>query len=129
VAISLAIEKQGLVMIKPSRFQPIHKTAIGLMFAFGCATGIAGTILKTDPAKSSITATFKQMNVPVEGKFKKFNARIEFDAIKPDASKANVDVDMTSFDIGDPSFNSEVLKKDWFNSAQFPRATFTSVSM
>jgi polyisoprenoid-binding protein YceI len=116
-------------MIDYSRLHARQKIVAGLMLALACAVGIAGTVLKTDPTKSSVTATFKQMNVPVEGKFKKINARIEFDAVKPDASKANVEIDMTSFDLGDPSFNSEVLKKEWFNSAQFPRATFTSVSM
>lgn len=90
---------------------------------------MAGTVLTTDTAKSSITAAFKQMNVPAEGKFKKFNARIEYDAAKPDMSKANVDIDIASFDLGDPSFNSEVMKKDWFYAAQFPQASFTSTSM
>ncbi len=104
-------------------------TASAIIFAACCASVIAGTVLKTDPAKSSITAVFKQMNVPAEGKFKKFNARIEFDAAKPDASKANVDIDINSFDLGDPMFNSEVMKKDWFNAAQFPQASFTSTSM
>lgn len=99
------------------------------IFAAFCASVIAATVLKTDTAKSSITATFKQMNVPAEGKFKKFNARIEFDAAKPDASKANVDIDITSFDLGDPMFNSEVMKKDWFNAPQFPQASFNSTSM
>jgi polyisoprenoid-binding protein YceI len=118
-------------MIKHVRFSPIQKLVTStLVSALFCASVIAaGTILKPDTAKSSIVAVFKQMNVPVEGKFKKFNARIEFDAAKPDASKANVDIDITSFDLGDPSFNSEVMKKDWFNAVQFPQATFTSTAM
>ncbi|HEY8100554.1 MAG TPA: YceI family protein [Burkholderiaceae bacterium] len=116
-------------MIKHARFEPFQKLAITILISAYCASVIAGTLLKTDTAKSSITAMFKQMNVPVEGKFKKFNARIEFDAAKPDASNANVDIDITSFDLGDPSFNSEVMKKDWFNAAQFPQASFMSTSM
>lgn len=117
-------------MTRHARSISARKFAAGaFMLAACCASVIAGTTLKTDTAKSSIAAVFKQMNVPAEGKFKKFNARIDFDAAKPDASKATVDIDVSSFDLGDPMFNSEVLKKDWFNAAQFPQASFISTSM
>jgi polyisoprenoid-binding protein YceI len=89
-------------------------------------SGVALAALKTDPAKSSISAVFKQMNVPVEGKFKKFTAQVDYDAAKPDASKASVEIDISSFDLGDADFNKEAAKKDWFNAAQFPKATFVS---
>jgi polyisoprenoid-binding protein YceI len=90
---------------------------------------IAATALKADPAKSSVTATFKQLNVPVDAKFKKFTAQVSYDAAKPETSTANVDIDVTSFDLGDPDYNKEVLKKEWFNAAQFPKATFVSSSI
>jgi polyisoprenoid-binding protein YceI len=82
--------------------------------------------LKADTAKSSVTATFKQLNVPVDAKFKKFDAQITYDAAKPETSKATVDIDVSSFDLGDPDYNKEVLKKEWFNAAQFPKASFVS---
>lgn len=87
---------------------------------------IAATALKTDPAKSAVTITFKQLNVPVDAKFKKFTAAIAYDAAKPETSKANVDIDVTSFDLGDADYNKEVMKKEWFNAAQFPKASFVS---
>lgn len=82
--------------------------------------------LKTDNAKSSVSAVFKQMNVPVEAKFKKFNAQIDFNSAKPETSKAAVDIDVPSFDLGDAEYNKEVQKKEWFNGAQFPKASFVS---
>lgn len=92
--------------------------------------GIAGAVvLKVDPAKSSVTATFKQLGVPVEAKFKRFTAQIDFNPTAPETSKAAVEMDVTSFDLGDPEYNREVLKKDWFNAAQFPKATFVSRSI
>lgn len=87
---------------------------------------LAATVLKTDPAKSNVTITFKQLNVPVDASFKKFNAQISYDAAKPETSKANVDIDVSSFDLGDPEYNREVMKKEWFNAAQFPKASFIS---
>ena len=85
--------------------------------------------LKTDPAKSTVSATFKQMNVPVEAKFKKFSAAIDYDAAKPDAAKASVDIETASLDLGEAEMNKEVAKKEWFNAAQFPKASFVSSSI
>jgi len=82
--------------------------------------------LKIDPARSSVSATFKQMNVPVEAKFNKFTAQIDYDPAKPEQSKATVDIDTGSLDLGDADYNKEVAKKDWFNVAQFPKASFVS---
>lgn len=82
-----------------------------------------------DAAGSSLSAVFTQMGVPVEAKFKKFTAQIDYDPADPSAAKAQVDVDVASFDIGDPEYNKEVLKKEWFNAAQFPKATFISAAI
>jgi polyisoprenoid-binding protein YceI len=92
----------------------------------GVALAATAAPLKTDLAKSSVSAVFKQMNVPVESKFKKFSAAIDYDAAKPDLAKASVEIDTASLDVGDPDMNKEVAKKEWFNAAQFPKATFVS---
>ncbi len=85
--------------------------------------------LKVDAAKSTVTATFKQLNVPVDARFVKFNAAIDFDAAKPEQGKATVDIDVTSFDLGEAEYNKEVQKKEWFNAAQFPKASFVAGSI
>lgn len=102
---------------------------IALVSLMGVALAASAAALKTDPAKSTVTATFKQMNVPVDAKFKKFSANIDYDAAKPDTSKASVEVDTGSMDLGDPEYNKEVGKKEWFNAAQFPKATFVSTAI
>ena len=66
------------------------------------------------------------MNVPVEAKFRSFSAQLDYDPAKPEAARASVDINTASLDLGDPDMNNEVAKKDWFNSAQFPKATFVS---
>ncbi len=86
-------------------------------------------VLKADPAKSNVTVVFQQMNVPVEAKFKKFTAQIDYDNAKPQTSKANIEIDIPSFDLGDPDINKNALKKEWFNAAQFPKATFVSSAL
>jgi polyisoprenoid-binding protein YceI len=85
--------------------------------------------LKADLAHSSVAAVFKQMNVPVEAKFKKFSAVVDYDPAKPESAMASVDIDTTSLDLGEAEMNKEVTKKEWFNSAQFPKASFVSSSI
>lgn len=95
----------------------------------GVALAASAIPLKADLGHSSVAAVFKQMNVPVEAKFNKFSAQVDYDAAKPESAKASVDIDTASLDLGDAEMNKEVAKKDWFNSAQFPKATFTSSSI
>lgn len=77
-------------------------------------------------AKSSVTAVAKQMNVPMEGRFKKVNAAIQFNPAQPAQGSAKIEIDTGSFDIGDAAYNSEIVSKTWFNAAQYPKATFVS---
>ncbi len=94
-----------------------------------CASVALAANLKVDPAKSSVSATFRQMGVPVDAKFGKAAVQIDFDAAKPETARASVEIDVASFDLGDPDYNSEVRKKEWFNAAQFPKASFTSTKI
>ncbi len=98
--------------------------AVASMLVAGMAAVAAP--LKVDPGKSAVSATFRQMGVGVDASFRKFSAQVDYDAVKPEKSKANVEIDIASFDLGDPDYNKEVLKKEWFNAAQFPKASFVS---
>jgi polyisoprenoid-binding protein YceI len=106
-----------------------HFRATTLAALLGVTLVAAAAPLKTDPAKSRVSAVFKQMNVPVEAPFKKFSASIEYDAAKPELAKASVEIDTASLDVGDADMNKEVAKKDWFNAAQFPKASFVSTAI
>jgi polyisoprenoid-binding protein YceI len=80
------------------------------------------------PAQSSIGFEIKQMGVPVQGHFKKFDAQISFDAAKLATSTVNFNVDIASTTLGAPEMDSELPKATWFNTAKFPQAQFTSSS-
>lgn len=79
-----------------------------------------------DKKASSIAITFTQMGVPVSAKFTDFAGAISYDPANIAAAKAQLTVQLASFDMGDAEYNKEVQKKEWFNAAQFPQATFTS---
>lgn len=82
-----------------------------------------------DATKSSIVATFKQENVPVDAPFKRFSGQISYDPANAAAATAALEVETGSLDIGDEAYNAEVRKKSWFDSASFPKATFRSTAI
>ena len=81
------------------------------------------------PAQSEIAFTSKQMGVPVDGRFRKFDAQVAFDPKQPDAAKIAFTVDLASVSFGATETETEVAKPDWFNTKAFPQATFQSSSV
>ena len=99
--------------------------SIALAGAALCATG-AMAAQALVPAQSSVHFTAKQMGVPVQGHFKKFDAQVQFDTAKPETSKINFTVETGSATMGSKETDSNLLSADWFNIAKFPKATFES---
>ncbi len=81
------------------------------------------------PASSEIVFVSKQMGVPVEGRFKRFDAQLAFDPRKPEAGKVTFSIDTGSASMGAPEVDAELPKPNWFGAAKFPRATFESTGI
>jgi polyisoprenoid-binding protein YceI len=105
------------------------KKIILLALAAGLLGGIAlpaAAQQKLLPEQSELSFVAKQMGVPINGHFKKFDAQVNFDAAKLAASKVAFTVDMGSATLGSPEMDSDLPKATWFNTPKFPQATFTS---
>lgn len=98
-----------------------------VLMALGLAALAA--IGSVDAGKSRISATFRQMNVPVEGEFRTFRGTVQFDPKNPAAGSARIEIDTGSFDIGAEEYNDEVKRKEWFDTAAHPHALFVSSSV
>jgi polyisoprenoid-binding protein YceI len=81
------------------------------------------------PAQSEIQFTTRQMGVPVDGSFRKFDAQISFDPKKPEASRIGFTIELGSASIGTAETEAELAKPDWFNLKLFPQASFQSSSV
>ena len=81
------------------------------------------------PEQSEIAFVARQMGVPLEGKFRKFDAQISFDVAKPQTSKIAFTVDVGSATLGSRETDAELPKAPWFNVSKFPQATFQSSSV
>ncbi len=78
---------------------------------------------------SEIGFTSRQMGVPVDGRFRQFDAQVRFDPKNPDAARVAITVDLASVAMGAAEVEAEVVKPAWFDTARFPRATFESTAV
>ena len=79
--------------------------------------------------KSEIRFVSKQMGVNVEGRFRKWKARVDW---KPDdlaRSRADFEIDLGSIDLASEESETEIKRPRWFDTGRFPLATFQSLSM
>jgi polyisoprenoid-binding protein YceI len=103
---------------------------LSLVLALGIASGAtARPPVVLVPAQSEIVFTSKQMGVPVEGRFKRFDARIVLDPRRPEAGNVAVMIDTGSATFGMPEPDGELPKPAWFDVGQFPQATFQSTAI
>jgi polyisoprenoid-binding protein YceI len=102
--------------------------------------GAAALLLVTGPAlalefkqvqtnDSAVTFGFRQMGVPLDGKFNKFSAQLSFDPAQLAKAQARIDIDLASIDTGSAEGNEEVVGKKWFNVKDYPTASFVSTGI
>lgn len=89
------------------------------------APALAGNWV-VDSATSSLTFTGKQAEEEFKGGFKRFIAEINFDEAKLDTSSIQITIDMKSATIEGNDRQESLPTKDWFSTAEFPHAEFTS---
>ncbi|MGM9513173.1 YceI family protein [Roseateles sp. DB2] len=77
-------------------------------------------------AQSELSFVSKQMGVPVDGKFNRFEAQLGFDPRKAEAGKVQFSIDLASVTLGDPMLDAELAKPAWFDSKKLGQASFTS---
>ena len=103
-----------------------------IALAFALATTLSAHAVEYSQVqadKSAINFVYKQMNVAVDGKFKRFSSQLSFDPAKPTAAKASFDVELASVDTGAQEGDDEVAGKPWFNTKAFPSAKFVSTGV
>jgi polyisoprenoid-binding protein YceI len=101
---------------------PIASSAL---LALG-SPAFAQSAAKLVPAQSEIVFVSKQMGVPVEGKFRKFDAQVSLDPKQPETGKVVLTIDVGSASLGVPETDAELPKAPWFNMPRFPQASFRS---
>jgi polyisoprenoid-binding protein YceI len=99
-----------------------------------CCALIAGNAWAQQPEKivrerSAIRFVTKQMNVPVEGQFRRFDGSVAFNPVNPSATRAEFTVDLGSIDLGNEEGETEAKRKLWLDVGAFPTAKFVATSV
>lgn len=108
--------------------------AVAIALSMGLLAGAA--LLAPKPAQAQAAATLvsagsevlftaKQIGVPLEGRFKRFDAQIALDPRQPQTGKVTFNIELGSVSLN-PESDAELIKPEWFNAAKFPKASFTS---
>lgn len=124
---SLSLLALAAALSTPAWSQTASKPAAGAKPA--AATSAAPAPAQLVAAQSEVAFTSRQMGVPVDGRFRRFEAQVQFDPKKPETARIALKVDLASITMGAPESEAEVVKPEWFNTAKFPQATFTSTAV
>lgn len=101
--------------------------ALLLALAGGLAQAAPPTV-RLLPEQSRIAFTSRQMGVPVEGRFKRFDAQLALDPLRPEDGQVLLHID-TGSAVLSPMADAELPKAPWFDSARFPQAVFRSTAI
>ncbi|MGB7300778.1 MAG: YceI family protein [Burkholderiaceae bacterium] len=91
-----------------------------------CAGDVNAEPIKIDSAASTIVVQFRQMGVAVDAQFNKIRIDAQFDPADVASARASTVIETASFDFGPGAeeYNAEVQAPDWFDSKQYPTASF-----
>jgi len=112
-----------------NNFRRYSLLLIGVLLAAYLGSVQAVEFNRVQANKSTLTFGFKQMGVPMDGKFRQFAASISFDPARLDAAHAQLDINLASIDTGNQESDVEVMGKQWFNAGAFPAAQFVSTGV
>lgn len=98
--------------------------AVAAALLLSCACAQAAEYRRLDLAASHIRFTSRQMGVPVDGAFRKFDASLAFDPEVPTTARGQLRIDLSSVDTGLREVNEEVVGAQWFDASRHPEARF-----
>ncbi|QID17984.1 YceI family protein [Nitrogeniibacter mangrovi] len=102
--------------------------AAAALSALPCAA-TAQTFGAVDPDASTLTFSYSQMGVSLDGQFPKFDAAVRYDPTHPDTASTRLQVPLASIDTGSAEGDDEVQGKDWFDTGTHPMARFESTTV
>ena len=101
-------------------------SAIALLLASASTEAQAPAPAKLLAAQSEIAFQVKQSGVPIDGKFRKFDAQLVLDPKTPQTGSVAVTIDAGSVTVGFAESDAELPRPLWFDASKFPLATFRS---
>ena len=102
-----------------------HSTLVlAALLGFGAIGGAHAASWTLDKAKSTLGFTANQSGSPFSGRFKTWDATIDFDPADPGAAHIAATIDVASATTGDAQKDEAMPQADWFDAAKFAKASF-----
>lgn len=108
------------------RFAAIATLAVAGFFTLAY---LANSSTPLSAGDSDVGFTFSMMGAENEGVFPESTVNLTYDPNNPGQSSMTATVSTASAQTGDMQVDSSLTDPDWFDSASFPMATFTSTSL
>ena len=99
---------------------------LAALLVAGAAHAQSPAPAKLVAAQSEIAFQLKQSGVPVDGRFRRFDAQLVLDPKAPQGGSVTVSIETASATVGFAETDVELPRPPWFDAAKFPRATFRS---
>lgn len=115
-------------MSKIRHFGGVVAVCVGAL-AFGTASAGGATGWTVSEDASSVKFSFVQQGSRMNGRFKEFDATIDFDPKDPASGSIVGVVQVASVDTRDYDRDATLQESDWFNAAKYPEARFESKSI
>ena len=104
----------------------LRSPCLALAVAAAGAQAQPAAPVKLVAAQSEITFQVKQSGVPIDGRFRSFEAQIALDPRAPQTGTVMLSIDTASATVGFAESDAELPRPAWFNAQKFPRAVFQS---
>jgi polyisoprenoid-binding protein YceI len=98
---------------------------VGLAITGSCVQAAPRVLI---PAESRIDFVVKEMGVPVQGAFKRFESSIDINPTSPTLSNAQLKFDVGSLSTGTDEADAIAVGADWLDKSRSPYALFKSSS-
>lgn len=104
------------------------RPALGLFFltVWASAGPLAAAEWAVDPAQSRLTIEVSQGGAPLQARFETFAAEISFDPAAPEAARAVITVDLTSFTTGDGQRDQIATSREFLDAGGNATATYAT---
>ena len=101
---------------------------LGGMLGFAGLVAISSGVdaVSVDSAQGDIAFVARQSDVDMEGRFRRFAAKVDFSADHPEKAKLSASIDLASVDAGGRDANALLVSKAFFDAATHPVASFSA---
>jgi polyisoprenoid-binding protein YceI len=104
-------------------------SVLGAILAAGFATAAAAKTFDVDAQHTGVTFRVRHLFTKVNGRFDKFNGKIDFDPAKPEQAKVEGSIEVASINTNVEKRDAHLRSKDFFNAEKFPQISFVSTNV